>query len=835
MRNKIILTILFLVSAVFVYSQDAYITYNTPVCQSSSTQFYGAAENLTATSFTFNGGSLPAGWTSSPYTVGSPCDPPDGPSPDGTSYFWATTRDGNGDRFVRTAAVDVSYGGEIIFYLRYGNDDPDPGCENLDASNEYVILQYSTNGGASYTNIYSFPINASMYVWDEYTFTIPAGAQTSSTMFRWFQDASSGDQFDNWGIENVNVTATPGVTSWSWNFGDGGTSSSQNPTHVFNSSGNHTVTLDVVFVGGATAQDIETVYVNPKPATPTLNLTQSPVCQEVSGFALTGGSPTTGGAYSGTGVSSNNFYPSSAGPGDHTISYRVSSGGCWSDATTDIMHVNPTPTVTFGTVTPNPVHLYQGATLGGGTPSGGTYSGTGVSGTTYSPTSTGTKTLYYTYVDANTCTATASQNISVIDNAPVVTINQSPVPTYYMLTSPVVLFPDLTITDSDGGNVDVAYVYMGTNHNTAADSDNLYFTNTANITGSYNASSGWLTLTGPATVEQFQAALRSVTYANTGSAFPEETRTINVIVQSNTGGFTSGSGSVNIVPNQRPVAVNDSYDVYEDNYILSVAADGVLSNDYDPDAFDVIHAVLEGGPSHAASFNLNANGSFSYEPVDGYVGTDSFTYYANDTKVNSLTPATVTIYVLHPTWDGVGDWSDASKWNGTIDPSEALDSVLINNGTVTVGTANAQVRVLTLTANGNFQAQNGYYLQIDDALRNNMRRVISLNSPMQVRTSVQIPMDSGPTKSDTDMICVSESSMLHINGTYFLDSDGIFKKDASRIGYRNGQWEIWDERVNGGKSLFTNPAESNQVPLNNWSITKEATYTIPILNQGSCK
>ncbi|PLW96096.1 MAG: hypothetical protein C0593_12410, partial [Marinilabiliales bacterium] len=70
---------------------------------------------------------------------------------------------------------------------------------------------------------------------------------------------------------------------------------------------------------------------------------------------------------------------------------------------------------------------------------------------------------------------------------------------------------------------------------------------------------------------------------------------------------------------------------------------------------------------------------------------------------------------------------------------------------------------------------------------------------------------------------------------YFLDTDGIFKKDASRIGYRNGQWEIWDERVNSGKALFTNPAESSAVPLNNWNITKEASYTIPIMNMGRCK
>ncbi|PLW96767.1 MAG: hypothetical protein C0593_10540, partial [Marinilabiliales bacterium] len=793
----IIAFVIILFSVSRTYSQTINITYSTPVCQGSSTQFYGTATAVTATSFNFNTGGLPSGWSSTAYTVGQPCNAVPGNTPDNSNYFWAA--DVSGARWVQTSAVDVTYGGNLNFLIRYGNDDPEPGCEQVD-SGEHVVVQFSNpsyNSGA-WTDIIA--LTTLNYTWQSRSVAIPNNAKSSNTSFRWIQNTSSGIGFDNWGLDDISVNRVPNVLSWSWNFGDGETSSAQNPAHTYTTSGNKNVTLNVVFEGSVNGSDAETVYVNPKPATPTLTLSPDEVCQEATQFALSGGSPTTGGVYSGTGVSSNLFYPAIAGSGNHTISYRVSSAGCWSDAITDVMTVNPTPTVTFGTVTPNPVHLWQGATLGGGTPAGGTYSGTGVSGTSFTPSvigATGNYPLAYTYVDANTCTATANYTVSVIDNSPTLNLNQSPVPDYYMLTSPVVLFPDATITDSDGGDINWITILINPMANTGTDNDEFYFTNTTNITGSID-SNGWLALIGPASVSEFQQALRLVSYANIGTAFPEVTRTIQVTITPTTSAQAQQFGQVNIIPNQRPVAVNDSYDVYEDNYILSVAADGVLSNDYDPDAFDVIHAVLNTNPAHHASFNLNANGSFTYEPVDGFVGTDSFTYYANDTKVNSLTPATVTIHVLHPTWDGTGDWSDASKWNGTIDPSEALDSVLINNGTVTIGTANAEVRVITLTSNGHFQVQNGYYLQIDDALRNNMRRVVSLNSPMQVKTSIEIPMDNSPVKGDTDMICVSESSMLHINGTYFLDTDGIFKKDASRIGYRNGQWEIWDERVNSG-------------------------------------
>lgn len=40
-------------------------------------------------------------------------------------------------------------------------------------------------------------------------------------------------------------TSTGGPTSWSWNFGDGGESSAQNPTHTYSAPGNYAVTLHV--------------------------------------------------------------------------------------------------------------------------------------------------------------------------------------------------------------------------------------------------------------------------------------------------------------------------------------------------------------------------------------------------------------------------------------------------------------------------------------------------------------------------------------------------------------------------------------------------------------
>jgi len=75
--------------------------------------------------------------------------------------------------------------------------------------------------------------------------------------------------------------------------------------------------------------------------------------------------------------------------------------------------------------------------------------------------------------------------------------------------------------------------------------------------------------------------------------------------------------------NDAPVAVDDEYTVAEDN-VLTVAAPGVLENDYDVDG-DVLSAALRSNVSHGVLVLLS-DGSFTYTPDPDFFGTDSFTY-----------------------------------------------------------------------------------------------------------------------------------------------------------------------------------------------------------------
>ncbi len=93
--------------------------------------------------------------------------------------------------------------------------------------------------------------------------------------------------------------------------------------------------------------------------------------------------------------------------------------------------------------------------------------------------------------------------------------------------------------------------------------------------------------------------------------------------------------------NDPPVADDDATNGLHDR-VLTVGAPGVLGNDGDLD-FDALTAVLDSTTTNG-SLSLAADGSFAYTPDPGYIGSDSFTYHADDGTAISGT-ATVTIDV----------------------------------------------------------------------------------------------------------------------------------------------------------------------------------------------
>jgi hypothetical protein len=181
------------------------------------------------------------------------------------------------------------------------------------------------------------------------------------------------------------------------------------------SGGTQNITYTYIDANGCSNSDMQSYPVNTAPTVTLASFT--PVCSNAGMITLTGGSP-AGGTYSGTNVTGGMFDPLG---GTQTITYMYAdSNGC-SNSDSQSLLVNDAPVVTLSSFTPmcsndSPI------TLSGGSPAGGTFSGTNVSGGMFDP-SGGTQTVTYTYTDANSCTASDMQTITV-NTAP--TVNLGP-------------------------------------------------------------------------------------------------------------------------------------------------------------------------------------------------------------------------------------------------------------------------------------------------------------------------------------------------------------------------------------------------------------------------
>ena len=107
----------------------------------------------------------------------------------------------------------------------------------------------------------------------------------------------------------------------------------------------------------------------------------------------------------------------------------------------------------------------------------------------------------------------------------------------YPGTSAAVVTSTLTVSDIGGSNLASATVRVVSGYHNGSDS--LLFVNTAKIVGTWNAGTGTLTLDGTDTIADYQAALRSVQFQNTGTN--TIARTISFVV--NDGSLGSNTSS----------------------------------------------------------------------------------------------------------------------------------------------------------------------------------------------------------------------------------------------------------------------------------------------------
>ncbi|MBC8355089.1 MAG: tandem-95 repeat protein [Planctomycetes bacterium] len=145
--------------------------------------------------------------------------------------------------------------------------------------------------------------------------------------------------------------------------------------------------------------------------------------------------------------------------------------------------------------------------------------------------------------------------------------------------------------------------------------------------------------------------------------------------------------------NIAPVGVNDGYSTNKDT-TLTIQPTGVLANDTDADG-DGLTGSLQAAPSSGTLNYFNADGSFEYVPTGGFVGSDSFTYKANDGTDDSNL-VTVNISVQDPNSDPI---VENSIPNQTL--NEDADPVVIDISNVFSDSDVGDQLTLSLSGNTN--------------------------------------------------------------------------------------------------------------------------------------
>ncbi|MEL7011417.1 MAG: cadherin domain-containing protein, partial [Cyanobacteria bacterium J06588_4] len=121
----------------------------------------------------------------------------------GMSLFFTGGEPGGSARFASSNALDLTEMDFLSFDLIFGNSEN--GGENADPG-EDVVLEYSLDEGVNWSAIAAY--DTEEYTsWSTVLAAIPDVAQTSATNLRWRQLNQSGSTYDNWGLDNVNVSA----------------------------------------------------------------------------------------------------------------------------------------------------------------------------------------------------------------------------------------------------------------------------------------------------------------------------------------------------------------------------------------------------------------------------------------------------------------------------------------------------------------------------------------------------------------------------------------------------------------------------------------------------
>lgn len=173
-----------------------------------------------------------------------------------------------------------------------------------------------------------------------------------------FSNTNSGCLGSAVAFTDQSTSSGAAISSWTWNFGDGQTSTAQNPTHTYSAAGDYNVTL-MVSNGNALCNSTsapQLVHINAKPVAAfgfsTPACAGAPVIltdysTAIGSSAITQWIWNYGDGITETKTTNTPFTHTYTTAGTYNITLQVASGTCTSDIAPQTITVNPLPVVDF--------------------------------------------------------------------------------------------------------------------------------------------------------------------------------------------------------------------------------------------------------------------------------------------------------------------------------------------------------------------------------------------------------------------------------------------------------------------------------------------------------
>jgi alpha-tubulin suppressor-like RCC1 family protein len=358
---------------------------------------------------------------------------------------------------------------------------------------------------------------------------------------------------------------------------------------------------------------------------------------------------------------------------------------------------------------------------------------------------TASRTITWTVTDsssAQSVAATSSITIVPVNDAP--TMNAGGGATYTENSGAISIDSGLTVTDIDSTNFSSATVTISSGF---VSGDSLGFSTQNGISGSYtyNASTGALTLTGNASLADYQTALRTVTFS-TNVDNPTATRTISWIVSDGALNSVAVTSTISITPaNDAPVLTAGGSLTYIENAAASAIDAGINVSDIDSVNLSQASVTISSGFVTGDTLAVgSANGtSSSYNATTGVL-TVSGSGIAVAAWQSALRSVTFASSVDNPTASRTISW--------TVTDASSAQSVAVTSAITIIPVNDAP----TITAGGAFSyTENGSAAAIDIT-------ITASDADSTNLSSAAVTISSGFVSGDT----LGFSTQNGISGSY---------------------------------------------------------------------